>query len=179
MVVAASGSPMLVGHTAAGDFASSDIIAVAEWVDEFYALEDGDVVELARTSRIGERGGATAPIGRCVRGRHAIELNGCIDYLARSLDEQSVATGRVPVPGGGGVSDAELWRDLDLPPFQRLRIVGCGPSLNSGRVIGDLARRLGGLSTHRSVRTWADIVEAYRPGVTLRRPELRRGTGRG
>ncbi|MCW2588710.1 MAG: glucosamine--fructose-6-phosphate aminotransferase, isomerizing, partial [Mycobacterium sp.] len=46
LVVAANGSPLLVARTSDGDFATSDIAAIADWVEDFRVLEDGDVVDL-------------------------------------------------------------------------------------------------------------------------------------
>jgi glutamine---fructose-6-phosphate transaminase (isomerizing) len=61
IVVAALGSPLLVARTPIGDFATSDIVAVEEWVDDYAVLEDGDVVEL---SRVEEPLAATPQCGR-------------------------------------------------------------------------------------------------------------------
>lgn len=51
IVLATNGSPLLVAHTDHGDFAASDIAAIADWIDDFHVLEDGDVVELTNTQR--------------------------------------------------------------------------------------------------------------------------------
>ena len=153
IVVAAHGSPLLVARTPHGDFATSDIAAVADWVDEFRVLEDGDVVELTSTSRWSHHGAVTAPpvTTHCTwRGRDA-DLNGYTDYTAKEIDEQPEAVTRVLDELGDGIANGTLWAGLGLLPFERLHVIGCGTSLNAGQVIGNLVRRLGGMPVTCSV----------------------------
>jgi glucosamine--fructose-6-phosphate aminotransferase (isomerizing) len=146
VVVAAQQSPLLIAHTSLGDFAASDIAAVADWVDEFRALEDGEVVELTGNDGWHNRSvGAVAPLmARCVWRSHDADLNGYVDYMAKEIDEQPAAASRVLDELGGGVANGALWSNLGLAPFDRLQVIGCGTSLNAGHVIGNLVRRLGG-----------------------------------
>jgi glucosamine--fructose-6-phosphate aminotransferase (isomerizing) len=163
VVVAAQRSPLLIAHTSHGDFAASDIAAVADWVDEFRVLEDGEVVELAGSNGWHDHGvGAAAPVmARCIWRRHDADLNGYADYMAREIDEQPAAATRVLDELGGGVANGTLWTDLGLAPFDRLQVIGCGTSLNAGHVIGNLVRRLGGLPVNLTVASEAaeEIVE--------------------
>ncbi|MET0897011.1 MAG: glutamine--fructose-6-phosphate transaminase (isomerizing) [Mycobacterium sp.] len=163
LVVAANRSPLLVAHTGLGDFATSDIASVAEWVDEFRVLEDGDVVELsAAAGRASQNGCATAPVmARCSwRGADA-ELNGYVDYMAKEIDEQPTAAARLLDELSGRIVNGTLWNDLGLAPFDRLQILGCGTSLNAGSVIANLARRLGSVAVTLTVASEAadEIVE--------------------
>jgi glucosamine--fructose-6-phosphate aminotransferase (isomerizing) len=164
IAVAAHGSPLLVAHTAQGDFATSDIAAVADWVDEFRVLEDGDVVDLTSNSRWSHRGAVTMPpvATRCTwRGRDAA-LNGYTDYTAKEIDEQPEVVTRVLDELGDGIANGTLWAGLGLLPFQRLHVIGCGTSLNAGYVIGNVVRRLGGIPVTCSVGSEAaeEIPEA-------------------
>ena len=163
VVVAAQRSPLLVAHTSLGDFAASDIAAVADWVDEFRVLEDGEVVELAGTNGWHKHGvGAVAPVmGRCIRGNGDADLNGYSDYMAKEIDEQPAAAARVLDEFGDGIANGALWNDLGLAPFDRLQVIGCGTSLNAGHVIRNVVRRLGGLPVTFTVASEAaeDIVE--------------------
>jgi glucosamine--fructose-6-phosphate aminotransferase (isomerizing) len=163
VVVAAQRSPLLVAHTSLGDFAASDIAAVADWVDEFRVLEDGDVVELTAANGQHNHGvGAVAPVmaRRIWRGGDA-ELNGYVDYMAKEIDEQPAAAARVLDEFGGGVANGTLWSNLGLAPFDRLQVIGCGTSLNAGHVICNLVRRLGGVPVNFTVASEAadEIVE--------------------
>ena len=166
LVVAANRSPLLVAHTGHGDFATSDIAAVADWVDEFRVLQDGDVVEL--TEADGHRdlnGRSEAPVmARCSWRGADTELNGYVDYMAKEIDEQPTAAARVLDELSGKVVNGTLWSDLGLAPFDRLQILGCGTSLNAGRVIANLARRLGGVAVTLTVASEA-ADEVVEPGT--------------
>ena len=61
IVVASQRSPLLVAHTQHGDFAASDIAAIADWTDDFSVLEDGDVVELGNLGTWCNKGSAARP----------------------------------------------------------------------------------------------------------------------
>lgn len=163
LVVAANRSPLLVAHTGHGDFATSDIAAVADWVDEFRVLEDGDVVELNGAGNDWSRDGRAAAnvMARCTWRSADTELNGYADYMAKEIDEQPAAAARVLDAHGDNVANGALWRDLGLAPFSRMQILACGSSLNAGHVIANLARRLGGVPVTLTVASEAadEIVE--------------------
>ncbi|NVN53438.1 glutamine--fructose-6-phosphate transaminase (isomerizing) [Mycolicibacterium hippocampi] len=163
LVVAANRSPLLVAHTSHGDFATSDIAAIAEWVDEFRVLQDGDVLELNGVGEHRSLGDhAAAPVmARCAWRGVDTDLNGYVDYMAKEIDEQPAAAARVLDDIGGKVVNATLWTECGLPPFERLQILGCGTSLNAGYVIANLARRLGGVAVTLTVASEAadEIVE--------------------
>jgi glucosamine--fructose-6-phosphate aminotransferase (isomerizing) len=164
LVVAAQRSPLLVAHTAHGDFATSDIAAVADWVDEFRVLEDGDVVDLSesrvRWSRHGTEASPSEPTP-CSWRSHDASLNGYSDYMAKEIDEQPEIASRLLDELGTRIADGSLWRELALPSFDRLQVIGCGTSLNAGRVIANTLRRIGGLPVLCTVGSEAseDIAE--------------------
>lgn len=157
IIVAANGSPLLIAHTDHGDFAASDIAAIADWVDEFRVLENGDVVELSRDGRWTRSGACTAPPAatRCTLRGTDVELNGYTDYMAKEIDEQPEAAARVLDDLGDRIATGALWRDFGLPPFERLRVIACGTSLNAGCVIGNLARELGAIPVVTTVASEA------------------------
>ncbi|AFM19328.1 glucosamine--fructose-6-phosphate aminotransferase, isomerizing [Mycolicibacterium chubuense NBB4] len=161
IVVAARRSPLLVAHTPVGQFAASDITAIAEWVDEFRVLEDGDVVELTDSGDSAD--GAAPALARCVWRSNDSELSGYVDYMAKEIDEQPAAAARLIDEVAGGIANGKLWADLGLAPFERLQVLACGTSLNAGHVIGNLVRRLGGLPASFIVASEAagEIVEPH------------------
>jgi glutamine---fructose-6-phosphate transaminase (isomerizing) len=165
LVVAANHSPLLVARTRYGDFATSDVAAVAEWVDEFRVLEDGDVVDLSGTDRWRNRGVNAAPsvMTRCTWHARDVGLNGYADYMAKEIDEQPEVAARLIDEMSGGIANGSLWADLELMPFDRLQVIGCGTSLNAGQVIGRLVRRLGGLPVAISVASEVgdEVVEPH------------------
>jgi len=165
IVVAARRSPLLVAHSGLGDFAASDIVAVADWVDEFRVLEDGDVVELNGVNGWHSDGvGAVAPVtARYIWHSGDADLNGHADYMAKEIDEQPAAAARVLDDIGDAIANGKLWRELGLAPFDRLQVIGCGTSLNAGHVIRNVVRRLGGLPASVTVASEAadEIVEPH------------------
>jgi glucosamine--fructose-6-phosphate aminotransferase (isomerizing) len=144
VVLAAQRSPLLVARTAGGVFAASDIAAVSDWVDEFRVLDEGEVVDL--TDAIGfSKGRATPTVARCHWNAGDAELHGYVDYMAKEIDEQPAAACRLVDSLAGSVASGQLWTERGLTSFDRLRVIGCGSSLNAGRVIGNVARRVGGV----------------------------------
>jgi glutamine---fructose-6-phosphate transaminase (isomerizing) len=163
VVVAAQRSPLLVAHTSLGAFAASDIAAIGDWVDEFRALEDGEVVELTGADGWhNHRAGAPVPVmTQCIWRNRDADLNGHADYMAKEIDEQPAAVARVLDEFGDGIANGRLWCNLGLAPFDRMQVIGCGSSLNAGHVIRNVARRLGGLPVTIAVASEAaeEIVE--------------------
>jgi glucosamine--fructose-6-phosphate aminotransferase (isomerizing) len=153
LVVTANRSPMLVARSGHGEFAASDIGAIAEWTNEFRVLEDGDVVELGGTRRWRNRGVEVSPrpLTFCSAHDRDVALNGHTDYMAKEIDEQPEAAARLLDELGDRIANGKLWSAIDLPPFDRLRIVGCGTSLNAGRVIARVVSTLGRIPVRCSV----------------------------
>ncbi|MDV3128682.1 glutamine--fructose-6-phosphate transaminase (isomerizing) [Mycobacterium sp. 21AC1] len=170
ITVAANGSPLLVAHTPHGDFAASDIAAIADWVDEFRVLDHGDVVELTN-GRWSRSGSAVRPpvATRCRwRGRD-VQLDGYTDYMAKEIDEQPQAAARVLDELVDGIANGAVWKQLGLPRFERLRLIGCGTSLNAGGVIANLTRQLGGVPVTVSVgsEAAADVPDEHQLCVAI------------
>lgn len=146
IVVSACGSPLLLAHTSYGDFAASDIAAIADWTEEFRVLENGDVVELTNRDALSRSPSGSAPVvNRCDWRARDVELNGYTDFMAKEIDEQPEAAARVLDGLVDGVVNGAIWHRLGLPPFDRLRVIGCGTSLNAGNVLGNVVRGLGGI----------------------------------
>jgi glucosamine--fructose-6-phosphate aminotransferase (isomerizing) len=163
LVVAAHRSPLLIAHTGHGDFATSDVAAVADWADEFRVLEDGDVVDMTMTNRWRNHGvdAPPRPVTRCAWHRRDAHLNGYSDYMAKEIDEQPATAARLLDQIGSGIANGKLWTNLGLEAFDRLQVIGCGTSLNAGHVIGNLVRGVGGLPVTLSVASEAadDVLE--------------------
>ncbi len=147
MVAAAHRSPLLVAHSDRGMFLASDVSAIADWVDEFHILDDGDVVEVSDELvwlRDGVAVDAPDPIASPTQASGRRLDAG--DHMASEIDEQPEAAARVLNDIGSLIANGALWRGLGLPRFDRLRVVACGTSLNAGQVIGAGLSRLGGLA---------------------------------
>ncbi|GAA2538882.1 glutamine--fructose-6-phosphate transaminase (isomerizing) [Mycolicibacterium diernhoferi] len=167
IVVAANRCPLLVAHTPDGAFATSDIAAIADWVDEFRVLEDGDIVDLVsppRWSRQEGIGASLPPVHRCAWRSTDAELNGYADHMAKEIDEQAELVSGALDSYGSRIADGSLWAEYGMEPFERLHVVGCGTSLNAGRVIANLVRRLGGIPVRCS--TASEVAdEIAEPGT--------------
>ncbi|MCW2548515.1 MAG: glucosamine--fructose-6-phosphate aminotransferase, isomerizing [Mycobacterium sp.] len=102
-------------------------------------------------------------MARCIWRSDHSDLNGYVDYMAKVIDEEPVAAARVIDELVGGVADGTLWGDLGLAPFDRLEVIGCGTSLNAGRVIGNVVRRLGAIPVYCTVVSEAadEIAEPH------------------
>lgn len=164
MVAAAHRSPLLVATSSRGVFLASDVSAIADWVDEYRILNDHDVIEVAEElvwTNAGVPAATPHPIARPPRPS-ASRLLDDDDHMLKEMDEQPEAATRVLAEIGGGVADGSLWRGLDLPRFDRLRVLACGTSLNAGHVIGSALSRLGGLAHSTVVASEAagTVVEA-------------------
>ncbi|KWX66497.1 SIS domain-containing protein, partial [Mycobacterium sp. NAZ190054] len=161
IAVAAKGSPLLVARTDHGDFAASDIAAVADWTEEFRVLDDGDIVELD-TERWCRSGVVVSPpiANRCLWRSRDVELHDHADYMAKEIDEQPEAASRLIDGVAPGIANGAIWEELGLPPFDRLRVLGCGTSLNAGNVIANLMRSLGGVPVTATVASEAGLEVA-------------------
>ena len=149
MVATAHRSPLLVARTPHGDFVASDIGAIAEWANEYWALRDGDVVELADEISWTNRGEpAIAPLAyqQPVWTSSPRELIRHTDFMDREIDEQPEVAARVLDTLSPGIADGSLWRSTGIPAFSRVAILGCGTSLNAGRIIASAFSRLGGIA---------------------------------
>jgi glucosamine--fructose-6-phosphate aminotransferase (isomerizing) len=66
-------------------------------------------------------------------------LAGHSDYMSKEIAEQPETADRLaPL-----IADGSLWAGLNLPPFERVAVLGCGTSLNAGRVIANAFGALG------------------------------------
>jgi glucosamine--fructose-6-phosphate aminotransferase (isomerizing) len=157
IVIAANGSPLLLARTAQGVFAASDIAAIADWIEEFQVLDDGDVIELTAAATPADSGRIPPTMVRCIWRSGDIDLDGYADHMAKEIEEQPAAAARVLDELADGVADGSLWSDLGLAPFDRLQVIACGTSLNAGMVIGNAVHRLCGLPVSRCVASEAGM----------------------
>lgn len=152
LVVGANRSPLVVARSAHGDFAASDVGAIAEWIDELRVLRDGDVVELGTEHTWSGPEGRRVPpeVVACAWRTSTVELGAHPDHMAKEIAEQPEVAARLLDELAPGVADGRLWAGLGLPLLQRVHVLGCGTSLNAGRVIAGVLR-MGGVPVVTSV----------------------------
>jgi glucosamine--fructose-6-phosphate aminotransferase (isomerizing) len=163
MVAAAHHSPLLVAQSNDGLFLASDIGAIRDWVDRFRILENGDIVEVTDTL-VWTHDGAPAPTPAAIEcppqatGGRELGRN---DHMINEIDEQPEVTARVLDKIGGEIANGALWRGLGIAPFDRLRLLACGTSLNAGEVIGMALSHIGSLpfSTMVASEAAGSVVE--------------------
>jgi glucosamine--fructose-6-phosphate aminotransferase (isomerizing) len=140
-------SPLVVAAVGDEVYAASDITAIGSRVAQFHALTDGDVVDLSDTPRWFRRGlpSAQPPLLQARAGTASTGFAGFDDHMGKEIAEQPEVAARTIDALAPGVADGSLWHGLVLPRFERVAVIGCGTSLNAGRVIASAFERLGGI----------------------------------
>ncbi|MEN2740805.1 glutamine--fructose-6-phosphate transaminase (isomerizing) [Microbacterium sp. X-17] len=155
MAATAHGSPLLVAHSRLGSFAASDATAIADWVEEAHPLREGEIVVLGdQLAWHGAPDAEHVPV-RIAEARRDVEAHGFADFMAKEIAEQpAVARGilRELLPGA---ADGRLWRQLGTGDVDRIAIVGCGTSLNAGRIVAQAFSRIGRIPTESLVASEA------------------------
>jgi len=154
LVATAHGSPLLVARSGLGTFAASDAAAIADWVDEARPLRDGDVVVLGEElSWIGPD--ADRPPVRIADARREVEAHGYADFMAKEIAEQPVVAERILRDLASRVADGSLWRELGIGAADRVAVLGCGTSLNAGRIVAHALSSIGGIPTESVIASEA------------------------
>ena len=155
IVGATRSAPLVVASSRHGQFFASDVGAIAPWIDSFQVLRAGDVVELA--PQVVWHRFTTAPPAMIAHNWKGNELglDGYPDHMAKEIDEQPELAGRLLDRLGDLAVSGALWRSFDLPPFDRVAIVGCGTSLNAASVVASAFRRYGGIPAETIVASEA------------------------
>lgn len=161
-------SPLLLGHSVHGVFFASDVSAIGDWVEQFQALDDGDIVELADEPVWIRSGAAALPprLWSADRSTRQGELEGHPDYMHAEIDEQPEVAARIVDELANGIPTGSLWRNLDGPAFERIAVIGCGTSLNAAAVVAQAFGRLGGLS-HQALVASESVSAVIEPGTLV------------
>lgn len=146
VVGTAHGSPLLFATSRHGSFLASDVSALSAWIDDYRALRDGDLVDLSTGSwsSAGEMVPAP-PVWVVERGVAESELADHTDFMQKEIEEQPQVAARIVDELATASASGALWRDLGNLPFSRLAVIGCGTSLNAGKVVAQAFGRLGGI----------------------------------
>ncbi|WP_127794151.1 glutamine--fructose-6-phosphate transaminase (isomerizing) [Agromyces sp. LHK192] len=146
LAAAAHRSPLLVGASDEGVCLASDASAFATWVDGFRVVGEHEVVAVGADVEWTTAGRPSRPPDlRPVVAYASRPLLGAHDrHMDLEIADQPAAAERAVGSVVDGIADGSLWRSLDLPRFDRVRVVACGTSLNAGEVIGGVVSGLGG-----------------------------------
>ncbi|NYF12064.1 glucosamine--fructose-6-phosphate aminotransferase (isomerizing) [Pseudoclavibacter sp. JAI123] len=158
VVAAVHRSPLVIARTMGGAVLASDVNAIAAWAPEFRVIEDGDSVEVRHLSDRWRRGGKeiVAPALHAMRWSQDASAQQRIgDSMGVEIGEQPAVAARVLDRFADRIADGRMWAELQLPPFERVVMLGCGTSLNAGRAIASVFTRLGQLPTRSVVASEA------------------------
>ncbi|MEA9986345.1 glutamine--fructose-6-phosphate transaminase (isomerizing) [Subtercola sp. RTI3] len=131
-------APLLVASSDNGHFVASDVTAIAPWITAFRVMSDGDLVELGSPLRWIAGGVEVAPpeaLGLSWSSSFLSLAADDPDFMGREIAEQPETVERILSELAPRVSTGDLWRELGLPHFRRVAVLGCGTSLNAGRII--------------------------------------------
>jgi glutamine---fructose-6-phosphate transaminase (isomerizing) len=166
LVIAANRSPLVLAKADDGWYAASDVGALLERSREIRVLADGDVVEVNHVSSWTDAGGRPVPPRPILRADWTVsdvELGPFRDFMEKEIHEQPTVAARLLDHLLPLAADGELWRRLDLPSFERVRLVACGTSLHAAAITARVLRSVGRFPTELVVAS--EHEEALEPGA--------------
>jgi glucosamine--fructose-6-phosphate aminotransferase (isomerizing) len=128
MIGARKGAPLAVGYGEGENFIGSDALALAPMTDRLSYLEDGDVVEVTRSSvSIYDRNNrpANREVQRINIDQTRIEKAGYKHFMAKEIAEQPVVLADA-IKHYCTDSKLLLPDELDFSTLERLTLVACG-----------------------------------------------------
>ena len=153
MVAAAHRSPLLAARSHTGLFLASDLAAFGAGVEDFYIVNDGDIVEVT-DDFVWTHDGSPIPAPHAIAcpprtiGRAALDGN---HHMADEIDEQPEAAARILQDIGGGIADGGLWRGSGSP---HSTACACSPAERHLMPGTSSARRSGAWADWRAVALW-------------------------
>jgi glucosamine--fructose-6-phosphate aminotransferase (isomerizing) len=166
LVIAANRSPLVLAKADDGWYAASDVGALLERSREIRVLADGDVVEVNHVSSWTDAGGRPVPPRPILRADWTVsdvELGPFRDFMEKEIHEQPTVAARLLDHLLPLAADGELWRRLELPSFERVRLVACGTSLHAAAITARVLRSVGRFPTELVVAS--EHEEALEPGA--------------
>lgn len=171
LVVARSGSPLVIGYGIGEHFVASDQLALLPVTRRFAFLEEGDVAEVTRTSvRIFDENGD--PVEREVKESnlsHDVSDKGEFrHYMLKEIYEQPVAVQRTLENriANGKVLDSAFGEQAAelLPDVEHVQIIACGTSYHAGMTARYWFEEFAGVSCN------VEIASEYRYRKSFVRP---------
>jgi len=148
VILARHHSPLVVGSSAAGHFAASDITALIGRVAQVQVMHDGDVVELADEVTWFDADGSEVPWRPAVAmnwGVEDAEMGVYQDFMEKEISEQPAATARLLDRIAPQVENGALWTHLRLPHVDEVQFLACGSSMNASLAAARVFRTVAGV----------------------------------
>ena len=171
LVVARSGSPLVIGHGLGEMFVASDQLALLPVTRKFSFLEEGDVAEVTRRSLtvMDAKGNQVERPARESEVRHdATDKGEFRHYMMKEIYEQPMAIqrtldGRL---GAGKVLDSAFGANASdlLDKVEHVQIIACGTSYHAGLTARYWFEELAGVSCN------VEIASEYRYRKSFVRP---------
>jgi glucosamine--fructose-6-phosphate aminotransferase (isomerizing) len=172
LVCARRGSPLLLGVGESELFIASDVSALLSVTRQVVYLEEGDVVELARTGyQIFDLGGKR--VERTVMtselSDESVQLGEYTHYMQKEIHEQpqalantleSVCNSQSLIPGIFGADAAATFADIDS-----ILILACGTSFHAGLVARFWLEEIAG------IRCNVEVASEYRYRTSVPNPK--------
>lgn len=165
LVLARRRCPLIIARTLTGYIAASDRSALGNKVVDTWLLADGDVVIACATGLhwYASDGRAKIPekLPRVVVPPK-VDLVEWPDHTLREISEQPLVIAQLLDRLLPSVPSGRLFTRLELPPFERVRFIACGSSLNASAAAARVFRAVGGIPTQMVVAS-DHLESAYEP----------------
>jgi len=171
LVVARSGSPLVIGYGIGEHFVASDQLALLPVTRRFAFLEEGDVAEVTR-DKVSIYDVDGNPVERAINesqvSHDAGDKGTFRHYMLKEIYEQPVAIQRTLENRlkGGTVLDSTFGGDAEklLPKVEHVQIIACGTSYHAGMTARYWFEEFAGVSCN------VEIASEYRYRKSFVRP---------
>ncbi len=171
LVVARSGSPLVIGYGIGEHFVASDQLALLPVTRRFAFLEEGDVAEVTR-NKVSIYDVDGNPVERAINesqvSHDAGDKGTFRHYMLKEIYEQPVAIQRTLENRlkGGKVLDSTFGGDAEklLPKVEHVQIIACGTSYHAGMTARYWFEEIAGVSCN------VEIASEYRYRKSFVRP---------
>ena len=162
MIVTRKDSPLVIGKGNNENYIASDIPAILSYTNDFYFLNDNEIVELTPNS-VKFYNSNLEPINKKIKvidwGASAAEKDGYADFMLKEINEQPNA---IRETIGSKLDNGNIeFEDLNftkeyLESINKIYIVACGTAMHAGLVAKTLIEKLCKISTE------VDIASEFR-----------------
>lgn len=172
LIVARSGSPLVIGYGIGEHFIASDQLALLPVTRRFAYLEEGDVASITRTL-VSVVDAAGNPVERAIEesslSHDASDKGNYRHYMQKEIFEQPVAIQRTLENrlAGGRVLDSAFGENATslLRDVEHVQIIACGTSYHAGMTARYWFEDFGGVSCN------VEIASEYRYRKSFVRPK--------